>query len=143
MTSRAERQPAKEVARTVLRPISVAASCVTERLLHQTYLPESVPMLSFGDRLPELRGDLRLRLRALLSYEVVEDEGWQVRTTGYRYELILPAGDELFAFHWHPRGEGRITFPHLHIGGPVVATLPSGIPSSFLKGLGKAHVPTG
>jgi hypothetical protein len=143
MRSRRRESAATEAAEAFFDTVHLATSCVTRAFLRQAHVP--LPMaLSFGDRPAELHSELGLRLRALLSYEVVQDEGWQVRTTSYRYEFLLPTEEELFAFHWHPQGESGITFPHLHVGTPVAsATLSSGSPSSFLKGFGKAHVPTG
>lgn len=32
------------------------------------------------------------------------------------YAILDNAGDEAFAYHWHPDGRSDVTAPHLHIG---------------------------
>ncbi|MCX6023620.1 MAG: hypothetical protein NTZ05_18175 [Chloroflexi bacterium] len=41
---------------------------------------------------------------------------------------------ELFAYHWHPEGHSRVTFPHLHVAQGRV---------DYAGLLAKAHFPTG
>jgi hypothetical protein len=41
---------------------------------------------------------------------------YDVVTTRYSYNLLDQAHRELFAYHYHPAGEGWCTYPHLHVG---------------------------
>jgi hypothetical protein len=36
---------------------------------------------------------------------------------GWVYEISTQFGTPIFDFHWHPRGSGRVTWPHLHAYG--------------------------
>ena len=51
---------------------------------------------------------------------------------GWNYQLIDRLGRTILAFHWHPVGQSRVTWPHVHVYG---RTEP--------EELGKAHLPTG
>lgn len=60
-------------------------------------------------------------LSVLSEYRVVEDSGtrrtFSVQITGYRYEILDSAGDEILAYHYHPSGVSNVRYPHLHVSG--------------------------
>ena len=42
---------------------------------------------------------------------------WKVATAAYAYALLTAAdGNEIFGYHWHPRGRSPIATPHFHFG---------------------------
>jgi hypothetical protein len=57
---------------------------------------------------------------------------WAVHSGSYGYELLLPNGRQLLAYHWHPDGRSPVTWPHLHLRSH---TLPLDVTH--------AHLPTG
>jgi hypothetical protein len=78
------------------------------------------------------------RLRTLLRYRIAEtsvpSHQWVVRLSDYFYSLTDDEGREYFAYHWHPGGRSRFTWPHLHLG-PALGQM-----GSFAT---QAHFPTG
>jgi hypothetical protein len=79
------------------------------------------------------------RFYAGMSWRVIEDarDGfgpYRVTTRRYEYSLTIDH-DELWAFHWHPDGKSDVTYPHMHLGLPLLA---ESAPIS-----NKAHPPTG
>lgn len=67
------------------------------------------------------------------NYALVQEGGqWTVHTRGYAYELQLADGREVVAYHYDPREQSKVKYPHLHVKDLTVP-----IP------LGKAHFPTG
>jgi hypothetical protein len=90
--------------------------------------------LTFGvGEIVPLKGPQRISLGLIHGYEVERaGDVWQVRTTGYSYEILLPDQYSLIGWHWHPRGRSTVTWPHVHI---PRHTRP--------VDLSKAHVPTG
>jgi hypothetical protein len=84
------------------------------------------------------RRDSRPSIRLGLShtYSVVETEGergfWRVSTAGWIYELADSDDNLIVAFHWHPGGHGRMTWPHIHAYGTHES-----------EELHKLHPPTG
>jgi hypothetical protein len=57
---------------------------------------------------------------------------WEVSVVGWVYEIRSATATDIFAFHWHPRESGRVTYPHLHAYGTNDAV-----------DLHKLHPPTG
>jgi hypothetical protein len=59
-------------------------------------------------------------IRLMLSHEyIVRDAAqrqgwWEAVTTGWTYNILDHGGRTIVAFHWHPEGSGRVTWPHLH-----------------------------
>jgi hypothetical protein len=37
-----------------------------------------------------------------------------VSTAGWIYDLADADDTPIVAFHWHPQGSGRVTYPHIH-----------------------------
>lgn len=123
-------------------PLQKAVDCVTRAVLDVGggyYVADKPHILSFVDAESiKLSGDTGLRLRIIHWYYVVEDTGdrgpWKVATAGYSYALRQSDECEIISFHWHPKSESSITFPHLHLGpGAEVG----------LRALATAHIPTG
>lgn len=68
------------------------------------------------------------------QYEVRQDaDGWRVAILGYLYAVGYE-GRELVSYHWHPRGNSRVTRPHMHVAADVRVGD---------RWLGKVHLPTG
>jgi hypothetical protein len=99
---------------------------------HASELPHRLS-LSDGDPAP-LRGEPHLTLDVTEQFRVFEDaDGWRVEIVGYLYALEYE-DHELVAYHWHPRGESPITWPHMHIGADIRVGD---------RWLGKIHLPSG
>lgn len=92
-------------------------------------------LLMAGGDAVALRGDRRLTLSVGEQYQVVEDDdgGWRIRTTAYFYAIGQQRAGELFAYHWHPRGRGRMVHPHLHVSADA---------RGDVGWIGKLHLPT-
>ena len=85
-----------------------------------------------------LGGSSRLMLRLQQFYRVDETGSpgvpWRVAILEYYYTVLNSAEQEVLLYHWHPRGSGSVTTPHLHlkqgaqVGHPEVrgAHLPTG-----------------
>jgi hypothetical protein len=62
-----------------------------------------------------------IRLRVTLQYTIQESRArpgwWEATIAGWIYEIRNAAGGLILAFHWHPHGSGRVTWPHLHAYG--------------------------
>jgi hypothetical protein len=65
-----------------------------------------------------LKGPRDLTLWVTHDYEIVEAQKelgpWKVHSRGYIY-LVSETDQPLFAYHWHPKPEFDVHFPHLHI----------------------------
>jgi hypothetical protein len=57
---------------------------------------------------------------------------WRARISDYNYTIRKRNDSELLAYHWHPDGTSRVTWPHLHVG---AANSPPVLP--------RTHLPTG
>jgi hypothetical protein len=89
------------------------------------YFPRDEPYaLSLGDAtavsIAGPRG-IRFGLSIAQQYRLVEDAStlgpWKVTTAAYAYTLLTGIdGEEIFGYHWHPRGRSPITTPHFHLG---------------------------
>lgn len=95
----------------------------------------SLVLFAAGGTAARLAGPHDLSRAVRLEYLIVEmiapGRRWRVQTVGYAYSIIGPSEKELVVHHWHPSGESRITFPHLHLG-----------TASDPFDLRKTHVPT-
>lgn len=110
-------------------------SCVTsEHVVVSAYHASDAPQrLELADP-AKLRSGHPLRLSVAEHYEVREDaDGWRVEIVGYLYAIEYE-DRELVAYHWHPRGESPITWPHMHVGADIRVGD---------RSLGKIHLPTG
>ena len=62
-----------------------------------------------------------IQLTLTHTYYVVPAEGehgpWRVSTAGWIYEVADADDNLIVAFHWHPDGHGRVTWPHIHAYG--------------------------
>lgn len=100
--------------------------------------PEALHSADIGTSPTPLRSSPPLALLVLLRYRIVEvsapSRRWVVRLTDYYYTLTDDVGRELFAYHWHPAGRSRVTWPHLHLG-PALGELATAAT--------QAHFPTG
>ena len=56
---------------------------------------------------------------------------WTADSHGYIYDLHDAEGERLLAYHWHPEGRSRVTWPHLHLYGVIRAI-----------DFGRKHLPT-
>jgi len=137
----AGRTPAEAV-QNFLGPLQQAISCVTRTVLVSSgYHPrqdEEPHLLTLGESPARLNSNPRLFLSVTMHYHVVEAPGergpWKVSIAAYLYSLDDEQGQEILAFHWHPRGRSSVTSPHLHIGPGA------GVQYQQLQG---AHIPTG
>lgn len=117
-----------EAYRNFLQPLQQAVSCVTDAVLVVRgggYRPRDEPYaLTIGDGAAvSIEGPqgTRFGLSIAQQYRIVEDAStlgpWKVTTAAYEYALLTGAdGEEIFAYHWHPRGRSPITTPHFHLG---------------------------
>lgn len=86
---------------------------------YQPALEPHVAALNRGAPAP-LQGPLPLRLQATLLYTILRGQDTvlrRVQTVGYIYGIRGPKDAELLAYHWHPTGRSRVTWPHLHVNG--------------------------
>jgi hypothetical protein len=111
-----------------IQPLQQAVSCVTDAVLVVRgggYYPRDEPFaLTIGDgaavSIEALRGT-RFGLSIAQQYRIVEDATtlgpWKITTVAYEYALLTDTdGEEIFSYHWHPRGRSPITTPHFHLG---------------------------
>jgi hypothetical protein len=136
----AGRTPPEAVAAFV-EPLQQAISCVSPAVLQVAggYRPAAHPhalVLADGEPQP-LRAEAELALRVAQQYRIVEDTEsrgpWKVQTAAYSYVVNL--GDqELLAYQWNPLGGGRVTRPHLHVGGAA---------GELIGDFRRLHLPTG
>lgn len=127
-----------------IQPLQRSLSCVTGTVLFVReggYHPRDEPYaLTIGApvRIGGPHGT-HFGLSVDQQYRLVEYEGprgpWKVSTIAYEYALLTDVdGDEIVAYHWHPRGRSPITTPHLHVAaGAGVAR----------RDVRDAHLPTG
>ena len=111
-----------------IQPLQQAVSCVTDAVLVVRgggYYPRDEPYaLTIGDGTAVSIGGpqgTRFGLSIAQQYRIVEDATslgpWKVTTAAYAYALLTGAdGEEIFGYHWHPRGRSPITTPHFHFG---------------------------
>ncbi len=138
----AGRSPADAV-HAYSEPLRRALSCLTDAVLIVSgYYPREeahVAALAEGRYVP-LPGASQLSLAIAQHYRIVETDDpergpWKVHTAAYWYSLGDEQGQEVLAYHWHPDGRSRITWPHLHLGH---LALGGGGPLTS-----RAHLPTG
>jgi hypothetical protein len=56
-----------------------------------------------------------------------------VQIVGYIYAIRRSDNVEVLAYHWHPDGTSRVTWPHLHVGAVVPPVLPrTHLPSGYI-----------
>jgi hypothetical protein len=83
-----------------------------------------------------LGGSYSLHLTFRHEYETIpvgtSRHDWEARTFGYIYTVHAPNGAAVLAYHWHPEGNSRVTWPHLHIYGSAQGVA-----------LSRVHLPTG
>jgi hypothetical protein len=111
-----------------IRPLQQAVSCVTDAVLVVRgggFFPRDEPyVLNIGDATAVSVAGPRgahFGLTIAQQYRLVEDAStlgpWKVATAAYAYALLTAAdGEEIFGYHWHPRGRSPITTPHFHFG---------------------------
>lgn len=138
--------PARSAAQAVaefISPLQRALECVTDAVLvvqKGGYHPVGQPHgAALHGGLPAAIGRGKtLHLLVYLQYHISDDRetvpGWLVRPLGYVFALSDYAKRALLAYHWHPGGGSRVTWPHLHVYDALLS------PSSLLS---KAHLPTG
>jgi hypothetical protein len=132
--------------------LRVTAACVTDRpLAHTGYRPADVPyVMGFAPRgqpvVLRTEADVRRILFDFsIEYQVIPEVGvrgsFEVRLVGYVFELLDMSNRELFAWHWHPSGNSRVTRPHVHLPSRI-APLELGRGLEPLK-LADFHIPSG
>jgi hypothetical protein len=114
---------AAEARENFLRPLRRSLSCLTSA---QLFVPRVKPgeleaLALSADPLLVHSRRLGSDVQFLLGHQfrLVQDGRrlWHVSTTMYRYQLSLPDGTELIAWHWHPVTVGQ---PHIHAeAGPL------------------------
>lgn len=117
----AGRTPHEAVER-FLRPLQRTISCVTTAVLDNrggSYPRPQPHSLLLNTGFPvRLAGESRLALSFALEYLIVSisrsQAPWRVRMVSYFFQMEDDGGREVFASHWHPRGIGYATMPHLH-----------------------------
>jgi hypothetical protein len=98
----------------------------------RAYLSDAPHELELADTAKMRGGPLSIDVAE--EYEVRQGaDGWHVEILGYLYAIGYE-GPELVSYHWHPRGESPITWPHMHVGADVRVGV---------RWLGKVHLPTG
>jgi hypothetical protein len=134
------RTPAEAVG-TFIAQFQHVVACITQAVIGirgpSGYQPATEPHVAALNRgLPvSLQGPTSLRLQVTLLYTVVRNLGkepWRVQIAGYIYAIRKGDNIEVLAYHWHPRGTSRVTWPHLHVG---AANSPPVLP--------RTHLPTG
>ena len=126
--------------RRFLEPFREVLACVTgEGFVARGARPGGPFQAAFQSGLAVLarRGGLPpILLRLFHRYFVVQVKGernlWEIRTAEWIYDAADAEDTLIVAFHWHPVGSGRVTWPHLHAYGQH--------PSVELH---KLHLPTG
>ena len=135
-----------EAFRNFLHPLQQSISCVTPSVLtvrEGGFYPRDEPyalFISGGAPVP-IAGPqgAHFGLSVAQQYRLVEHAGargpWKVSTIAYEYVLRTDVdGEEIVAYHWHPRGPSPITTPHLHVGAGAEVTR---------RDMLGAHLPTG
>jgi hypothetical protein len=140
----------EEAIETFREPLQDAVSCVTTAFLvlaGRPYPSTGTHTLALSEAFPSLGTDYSLSVRHWYTLAEVGRGGdrWQLRTTGYSYQVLDVDGNELVVFHWdaNPTGHSPVKTPHLHVGRALAH--PS-LPSPFKERVGrlvKAHLPTG
>ena len=114
-----------EAVRSFFAPLQLSLSCVSKTVLavsHRGYDVSDEPhwLAPKDEELIALSGLLHLALEVMIHYRIVPASGdrgpWKVSITSYLYTLQDSDGQEIVSYHWDPRGRGRETFPHLHVG---------------------------
>lgn len=116
----AGRTPAAAV-RAFLADIGRPLSCVTDavvRLSAGGYRPagSAHQAVLAGGSAVALQGPREHALKLRLRYVIREGEadGWHVELAGYEYALLGGDDVELLVWHWNP--QGKVHWPHLHVG---------------------------
>jgi hypothetical protein len=130
----------QEAVEAFLTPFKDVVGCITDegfvaRIKRQGG-PCSATFQSGFAMLDRRSGQPPIQLTLTHSYYVVPEQGrrgpWRVTTAGWIYKVADAEGNLVLAFHWHPEGSGRATWPHIHAYGSY---------SSF--SLDRLHPPTG
>ena len=145
-----------EAFRQFITPLREALSCVTERRLttsHQrSYATNTIYSVVLNDMDPvRLKSDgiatpvyisIGQNIRVIETGDQEDPRGpYKVQTVEYFYDLRADTNTELLTFHWTPeaKGDGVVTFPHLHVERSLIAPTAPVRPRDFHK----IHVPTG
>jgi hypothetical protein len=129
------RTPAEAIERYRGRTVRLLSCVTTEHVVVSAYhASDDAPhQLELADP-AKLRSAHPLHLNLAEHYEVHEDaDGWHVEIVGYLYAIEYE-GRELASYHWHPRGDSPIIWPHMHVGADIRVGD---------RWLGKVHLPTG
>jgi len=98
-------------------------SSVTTAVVHEHPTGPSIGKsyaltIANGDAVP-LRGPNDLSFAITVYFDFERDEShdlWSIVITGYLYTVEDLAGRSLVAYHWHPSGQSRVKWQHLHLG---------------------------
>jgi hypothetical protein len=124
-----------------LRDVRLALSCITQGVVsidgRGGYDPAGQPHTATLNRRASTRLDHAdfLALRTTIEYSIVmgdADAPWLTQTAGYIYSFRGRDDVEFLAYHWHPQGGSRVTWPHLHLQSPSSSPV-----------TGRTHLPTG
>ena len=116
-------ETSEEAVQSLLDTIWQAIDCVTTTgvTVYGGYYRLSTPhRLTLTNNPVRLAGPSDLWLKLLHLYRVVEDPSplgpWRVTTAAYYYALESEDGVEIVAYHWHPRPDAKVKYPHFHLG---------------------------
>lgn len=121
--------------------LGAPASCITRAgVVARGYNRDTETYIGMlqGDIVSLRRAGERPPIGLVLSHEFLVEQvadragGWVDRTVSWSHELVDHVGRSILAYHWHPVGQSKVTWPHVHVYG---RTEP--------EELRKAHLPTG
>jgi hypothetical protein len=115
----------QEAVEAFLTPFKAVVGCITGGgFVARIRRPGGPYPATFQSGFAELArsgGRPPIQLTLTHTYYVVPEQGqrgpWRVTTAGWIYKITDAEGELIFAFHWHPEGSGRATWPHLHANG--------------------------
>lgn len=110
---------AAEARRNFVDPLQKCLSCLTRERIFVRSSPrgdgaeEALTLSSDGwVRLHAAQGNIQLQLTQQFHVWQDDQSRWRVSTDAYAYTLDDDGGQELAAWHWHPRSSPH---PHLHV----------------------------
>ena len=111
-----------QAVRNFVEPINRALSCITKSVAvasgHDPVQERHALALNQGEPV-RLRGNPPFLFTAIVHYQIFEAKGdlgpWKVSTMAYYYGVQDRKGQELLAYHWHPRSTPQHSDPHLHV----------------------------
>ncbi len=116
----------------------------TLRVISRGDVSPGIVMLRRPDRSPYLQLKVSLDYSVILDASGPKRPAYRAEISRYIYVVQDLNANELFAYHWHPRGVSNVWTPHLHLSAARDVHLPSGPErhGGTELSLGKLHFPT-